>query len=84
MLDRASDDRWFVRRTPDGEVLAVVEAFGNGWRLRRWSFVESEQEALGVFTSAELAETAWWRHLDQGRGQRTVSSSESRRRLGED
>lgn len=84
MLDRASDDRWFVRSSPDGAVQAVVEAFGNGWRLRRWSFVESEQDALGVYTSAELAETAWWRHLDQGRGQRTASTSESRRRLGED
>ena len=65
MLDRASDDRWFVRRTPDGEVLAVVEAFG-------------------VHTSAELAETAWWRHLDRGRGQHAASTSESRRRLGDD
>jgi len=84
VLDRASDDRWFVRRDPDGAALAVVEAFGTGWRLRRWSFVESEQEALGVYTSAELAETAWWRHLDRGRGQHTVSTSETRRRLGED
>lgn len=84
MLDRASEDRWFVRASDDGPAEALVEAFGTGWRLRRWSFVESEQEPLGVYTSAELAETAWWRHLDQGRGQRTASSSEMRRRLGED
>jgi hypothetical protein len=84
MLDRASDDRWFVRSTADGPAQAIVEVFGNGWRLRRWSFIEAEQEALGVYTSAELAETAWWRHLDRGRGQRTASASESARRLGED
>jgi hypothetical protein len=29
MLDRASDDRWFVRRTPDGAVMAVVEVFAS-------------------------------------------------------
>jgi hypothetical protein len=84
MLDRASDDTLFVRSAPDGPAEAVVQAFGSGWRLRRWSHVEAEQESLGVYTSAELAETAWWRHLDDGRGQRTASTSQSRRRLGED
>lgn len=84
MLDRASVDRLFVRSGPDGPAEAVVEAFGSGWRLRRWSLDAVEQESLGVYTSAELAETAWWRHLDQGQGHRTESASEMRRRLGED
>jgi hypothetical protein len=83
MLDRSDDDRWLVRASRDAPPEAVVERFGGGWRLTRWSADHGGHESLGVYTAAELAEAAWWRHLDAGRGQRTASRSEAARRLGD-
>lgn len=83
MLDRADDDRWLVRADDDAPPEALVEPFAGGWRLTRWSADDGPDQALGVYTSAELAEAAWWRHLDRDRGQRTASESEAVRRLGD-
>ena len=84
MLDEIGHDRWFVRRDADAAPQALIERFGGGYRLTLRSLVETEQRPLGVFTSAEQAETAWWRHLDRERGQRRGSTSARARRLGED
>lgn len=83
MLDRADDDRLLVRASPEAPPEAVVERFGGGWRLTRWSVDGGGDESLGVYTAAELAEAAWWRHLDRDRGQRTATRSEAARRLGD-
>ncbi|KQO82928.1 MULTISPECIES: hypothetical protein [unclassified Frigoribacterium] len=84
MLDPLGERRWVVRREDGSAPLALVERFGGGYRLTRWSIVEREQRPLGVFTSAEQAETAWWRHLDRDHGHRSGSTSARARRLGED
>ncbi|GAA0961290.1 hypothetical protein FFA01_02810 [Frigoribacterium faeni] len=83
MLDATGDRRWLVRPAEDAPPEALIEQFGGGYRLSRWSLVESEQEPLGVYTSAEGAETAWWRHLDRERGQRSGSTSARARLLGD-
>lgn len=64
MLEQTSPDTWLVRRGLDSAPEATVTSFGGGYRLLRWSLLEAEQSPLGVYTSAELAETAWWRHVD--------------------
>lgn len=63
MLDPAGEGRWFVRRDADATAEAVVERFGQGYRLSPWSLDADEPASLGVYTAAQLAETAWWRHL---------------------
>ncbi|ROS62429.1 hypothetical protein EDF38_1540 [Frigoribacterium sp. PhB160] len=84
MLDRADDTRWIVRAAPDAPAEAVVEAFGSGFRLESWALDADERETLGVHTSPDQAETAWWRHLDRDRGQRTeTGDADTARRLGE-
>jgi hypothetical protein len=65
VLDEAGPRTWLVRRDDDAPIEAVVEAFARGYKLSSWSLIESERVALGVYTSKEQAETAWWRHLDR-------------------
>jgi hypothetical protein len=76
MLDENVPDRWTVRADPEAAPEAVVERFGGGYRLSRWSPTDAEPARLGVYTSPELAETAWWRFVDreQGQGRRTMST----------
>ncbi|ARC56834.1 hypothetical protein AS850_07060 [Frondihabitans sp. 762G35] len=64
MLDESGPDSWLVRRHDSSPPEALVEAFARGYKLTAWSLVESERHPLGVYTSKELAETAWWRHRD--------------------
>ncbi|NRD26052.1 hypothetical protein [Frigoribacterium sp. VKM Ac-2836] len=76
MLDETVSDRWTVRAHPEAAPEAVIERFGGGYRLSRWSPTDDEPVRLGVFTSPELAETAWWRSVDRERnqGRRTMSA----------
>jgi len=76
MLDETVPDRWTVRAEPEGAPEALIERFGGGYRLSRWTASDSEPPRLGVYTSVELAETAWWRTVDRERGQgrRTMSA----------
>lgn len=76
MLDETVSDRWTVRAHPEGAPEAIVERFGGGYRLSRWSPTDDEPVRLGVYTSPELAETAWWRLIDreQNQGRRTMSA----------
>lgn len=67
MLDETGPDSWLVRERDDSPPEALVETFARGYKLTSWSLVEAERTALGVFTSKELAETAWWRHRDGSR-----------------
>jgi hypothetical protein len=61
----AVDDRtWLVKRSDESSPEAIIDRFGGGYRLRRFSLVESRRTAHGVFTGLELAETAWWRLRD--------------------
>ncbi|MBF4577415.1 hypothetical protein [Frondihabitans sp. VKM Ac-2883] len=64
MLDETGPGSWLVRAHDDSPPEALVEEFASGYRLTSWSLTESDQENLGVYTSAAHAETAWWRHLD--------------------
>jgi hypothetical protein len=64
VLDESGPGSWLVRAHDDAPPEALVERFASGYRLTSWSLTESEQENLGVYTSAAHAETAWWRHLD--------------------
>lgn len=76
MLDETAPDRWTVRSDPEGAPEALVERFGGGFRLSRWSPSDAEPPRLGVYTSAHLAETAWWRLVEgeRGQGRRTMSA----------
>jgi hypothetical protein len=67
MLDETGPDSWLVRARDDAPPEALVESFARGYKLTSWSLIEKERRSLGVYTSKELAETAWWRHLDQDR-----------------
>ena len=69
MLDETTPDRWTVRTDAEGAPEAVIERFGGGYRLSRWSPTDAEPARLGVYTSVDLAETAWWRLVDRERGQ---------------
>jgi hypothetical protein len=64
MLDETGPDSWMVRARDDSPPEALVEGFARGYKLTSWSLVEAERKSLGVYTSKEQAETAWWRHLD--------------------
>jgi hypothetical protein len=64
VLDEIKPGSWFVRAFDGARPEALVEEFGRGYRLTRWSLVERERTPLGVFTSPRQAETAWWRHRD--------------------
>lgn len=64
MLDETGPDTWLVRARDDAQPEALVESFARGYKLTSWSLVEDERVALGVYTSAAHAETAWWRHRD--------------------
>lgn len=66
MLDETGPGSWIVRARDDSPPEALVDEFASGYRLRSWSLDEAERESLGVYTSAEHAETAWWRSLDGG------------------
>lgn len=68
MLDQTSPESWLVRAGEGSPPEAIVDAFARGFRLTSWSLVESERIGLGVYLSADLAETAWWRHLDSRGG----------------
>jgi len=55
------DTTWFVRRHEHASPVAIIDRFGGGYRLRRFSLAEARRTHLGVYTSLELAEIAWWR-----------------------
>jgi hypothetical protein len=61
MIDPVDDTTWFVKRAADASPEAIIDRFGGGYRLRRFSLTESRRTQHGVFVSAEAAETAWWR-----------------------
>ncbi|MFZ7088740.1 hypothetical protein [Curtobacterium sp. RRHDQ10] len=61
MIEPVDDTTWFVRRDAESSPVAIIDRFGGGYRLRRFSLVESRRTHHGVHTSAELAEAAWWR-----------------------
>ncbi|WP_420364688.1 hypothetical protein AAEP80_12745 [Curtobacterium sp. L3-7] len=61
----AVDDRtWLVKRTVESSPEAIIDRFGGGYRLRRFSLTESRRTAHGVYLGVDLAETAWWRLRD--------------------
>jgi hypothetical protein len=76
MLDETAPDRWTVRTDPEGAPEALIERFAGGYRLSRWTASDVEPSRLGVYTSVEGAETAWWRLVDRehGQGRRTMSA----------
>ncbi|RKR74218.1 hypothetical protein [Frondihabitans australicus] len=64
MLDETRPGAWLVRAGAGEPPEAFVERFTRGYKLSSWSLVESERRDLGVYMSAELAETAWWRRRE--------------------
>jgi len=67
VIDQVDDRTWYVRRGPDDSPEAIIDRFGGGYRLRRFSLHESRRTQHGVYTGLELAETAWWRLRESGR-----------------
>ncbi|WP_066519048.1 hypothetical protein [Curtobacterium ammoniigenes] len=70
MIDPVDDRTWFVKRSVDDRPEAIIDRFGGGYRLRRFSLIESHRTAHGVYTGPELAETAWWRLQEHRRAGR--------------
>ncbi|MDM7890245.1 hypothetical protein [Curtobacterium caseinilyticum] len=68
MIEPVDDRTWLVRRTPESSPEAIIDRFGGGYRLRRFSLTESRRTQHGVYTGLDLAETAWWRLQDRPRG----------------
>ncbi|WIB58694.1 hypothetical protein DEJ13_09405 [Curtobacterium sp. MCLR17_007] len=64
MIVPVDDRTWHVKRTADSSPEAIIDRFGGGYRLRRFSLVESRRTPHGVFMGVDLAETAWWRLRD--------------------
>ncbi|MBF4581374.1 hypothetical protein ITJ54_01685 [Curtobacterium sp. VKM Ac-2865] len=67
MIVEVDDRTWLVKRDESSSPEAMIDRFGGGYRLRRFSLVESRRTAHGVYTGLELAETAWWRLRDNRR-----------------
>lgn len=68
MIEPVDDRTWLVKRGPEASPEAVIDRFGGGYRLRRFSLTESRRTPHGVYTGLDLAETAWWRLQDRPRG----------------
>jgi len=65
VIEPVDDDRtWYVKRDADSSPEAIIDRFGGGYRLRRFSLHESRRTQYGVYTGREIAETAWWRLRD--------------------
>ena len=67
MIDPVDDRTWLVRRDAESSPEAIIDRFGGGYRLRRFSLAEAGRSEHGVYTGPELAETAWWRLRDRRR-----------------
>ncbi|KQO64818.1 hypothetical protein [Curtobacterium sp. Leaf261] len=67
MIETVDDTTWFVKRSADASPEAIIDRFGGGFRLRRFSLAESRRTQHGVFVSADAAETAWWRLRQKAR-----------------
>ena len=67
MIEPVDDRTWFVKAGPDEPPQAIIDRFGGGYRLRRFSLTESRRTPHGVYTGLDLAETAWWRLRDTRR-----------------
>ncbi|PZE28754.1 MULTISPECIES: hypothetical protein [unclassified Curtobacterium] len=67
MIEPVDERTWFVKREPDASPEAIIDRFGGGYRLRRFSLTEARRTAHGVYTGLDIAEAAWWR-LRQRRG----------------
>jgi hypothetical protein len=68
VIEPVDDRTWYVKRDAESSPEAIIDRFGGGYRLRRFSLTESRRTQHGVYTGVELAETAWWRLLDRPRG----------------
>ncbi|PZF59733.1 hypothetical protein DEJ23_01565 [Curtobacterium sp. MCSS17_008] len=67
VIEPVDDRTWLVKRAPESSPEAIIDRFGGGYRLRRFSLTESRRTPHGVYTGLELAETAWWRLQDRPR-----------------
>ncbi|MBT2503163.1 hypothetical protein [Curtobacterium sp. ISL-83] len=67
MIEPVDDRTWVVKRDVDSSPEAIIDRFGGGYRLRRFSLTESRRTQHGVYTGLEIAETAWWRLRDPDR-----------------
>ena len=67
MIEPVDDRTWFVKASADEPPQAIIDRFGGGYRLRRFSLTESRRTQHGVYTGLDIAETAWWRLRDTRR-----------------